>query len=67
MYLDSVEYLFMVQIQADDEHDCGAPKCLKEDAEVGVHEANLVVPREEIVSDCVGDKQEDAVHACRGE
>lgn len=56
-----------MQIEASDDPKCGAPECLNEDAEVGVHGANNVVPREKVVSDVVSHIQEDAVHPCRGE
>lgn len=56
----------MVQIEAGDDPERGAPERLNEEAEVGVHEADAVVPREEIIRDTVSDIQEDAIHACEG-
>lgn len=56
-----------MQIEGNDDPKCGAPECLNEVAEVGVHEADAVVPWEEVVCDAVPHIQEDAVHACREE
>ena len=53
----------MVQVECSDDPECGAPKILHQQTEVGVHKANLVMPREQVIGDAMTHVQENAVHS----
>ena len=53
----------MVQVECSDDPECGAPKILHQPTEVGVHKANSVMPRKQVIGDAMTHVQENAVHS----